>query len=55
MQVNKTPSFTHAKYNWQISFYTQTPVNLLMEMHNTKHRMANPILSCMPAKDYQKP
>ena len=28
--------------------------NLLLEVCYTKYRMANPSLSCMPVKDYQK-
>ena len=35
--------------------YILTPVNLLLEVHCTKYRMANPSLSHMPAKYYQKP
>ena len=31
-----------------------TPVNLLLEVHYTKYRMANPSLLHMPVKDYQK-
>ena len=35
--------------------YILTPVNLLLEVHYTKYRMANPSSLHMPANDYQKP
>ena len=39
----------------EIYIFILTPVNLLLEVHYSKYRMANPGLSLLPVKDYQMP
>ena len=45
------PPILHIQISPVDFIYILTPVNLLLEVHYTKYRMANPSLSHMPAKD----